>query len=98
MADDLRRALEALQLADKGRGGRELILEEGGVRVEVEDTTVDGDKLRFTRWGEEVPEDRPGLWDAPKQTITPVPASLPSLGLGAFTPSGRILPTARPPM
>ncbi|WVF67965.1 hypothetical protein IAT40_002727 [Kwoniella sp. CBS 6097] len=42
LAEDLQRALEALQLNGAGgsrhRGGKEIILEEGGVRVEVEDT------------------------------------------------------------
>lgn len=43
LADDLQRALEYLQLNGNGRRGsvgREVILEEGGVRVEVEDTDV----------------------------------------------------------
>jgi hypothetical protein len=123
LADDLRRALEALQLTGSRRGlaaGPELILDEGGVRVEVEDTAAaedDDDEFEEGRWvgtdrewGEEEPLGGPDIWVAPTQ-------SAPSLSFGAafgagvgvgggglggglggpLTPSGRIMPTARPP-
>lgn len=38
LADDLQKALERIQLNGRRRGSKEIILEEGGVRVEVEDT------------------------------------------------------------
>lgn len=41
LADDLQKALERIQLNGRRRGSKEVILEEGGVRVEVEDTSTD---------------------------------------------------------
>lgn len=38
LAEDLQKALERIQLNGRRRGSKEVILEEGGVRVEVEDT------------------------------------------------------------
>ena len=88
LAEDLQRALEALQLNGRrrsGGAGKEVILEEGGVRVEVEDTSQV--KVEDYEGVEEVLKGGQGSWMAPSQ----------DLGLG--TPSGkmRITPTAMPP-
>lgn len=115
LADDLRRALEALSLNGGRRGeGPEVILEEGGVRVEVEDTSKE--RLEEEGWGEETVQfGGAGMWDAPTQEGGEpgggrMGGGLGGLGggglgggglgggLGGYTPSGRILPTARPPV
>jgi hypothetical protein len=94
LADDLQRALEKLQLASRGNSGREVILDEGGVRVEVEDLTkgnldgvLEGDKGDVN---EVMIFGGDGAWR--------MPGLEGEMGLG--TPSGkmRIAPTARPPM
>lgn len=109
LADDLRSALEALQLAGSRRGGSgpEVIIDGGGVRVEVEDH--DGEKEWYDddrEWGqEEVQTGGPEIWAPPTQTQSPTKPSFSfpgvdgaALGRGPLTPSGRIQPTARPPM
>lgn len=111
LADDLRRALEALQLSSRRRGtGPELILDEGGVRVEVEDadTKPEAEETHVDReWGEEeVQGAGPGIWRVPSQeSTTPrydINGVVRGQALGGpaspLTPSGRIMPTARPPM
>jgi hypothetical protein len=117
LADDLRHALEALQLAgSRGRAaGPEVILDGGGVRVEVEDHDHETQEWSDDReWGEEeVQSGGPGIWDAPTQSggEGQMPSfsfggvetfggggGLGGLGRGPLTPSGRIAPTARPPM
>jgi hypothetical protein len=94
LADDLKRALEALQLQALGRdrAGPEVILDEGGVRVEVEDT--DTGEAVDREWGEEyVVGGGADMWEAPKQH-----GGLGGLAGGGYTPAGRIMPTARPPV
>lgn len=73
LADDLQKALERIQLNGKRRGSKEIILEEGGVRVEVEDTEVQGDAEEEGR-GELEVEERvldAGAWRMPSQRIMP---------------------------
>jgi len=111
LADDLRRALEALQLTGLGRrAGPEVILVEGGVRVEVEDTDrPDAEEGRWyerddREWGtEEVQSGGSGIWSMNTQSQPTL--AFDDLGggggggvRGPLTPSGRIMPTARPPM
>ncbi|BEI85576.1 hypothetical protein CcaverHIS002_0509770 [Cutaneotrichosporon cavernicola] len=94
LADDLKRALEALQLQALGRdhgAGPEVILDVGGVRVEVEDMDTANQECE---WGEEyIVAGGADMWEAPRQHGGPG-----GLAGGGFTPAGRILPTARPPM
>ena len=100
LADDLQRALESLLLNGSGgshghgrKSSREIILDEGGVRVQVEDTDMQEDEAADQEWGV---EERLSIgvgasaWEMPVQT--------PSLS-AAGTPSGktRIIPTAMPP-
>lgn len=87
LADDLQRALEALRLSGRRRGGgKQVILDEGGVRVEVEDTSEPEDVVEADV--EEKLDGGMGAWKVPSQDV--------ALG----TPSGRIriAPTAMPPM
>ena len=104
LAEDLQRALEALSLTAKYRGRRgskEVILDEGGVRVEVEDCTMptvqaDSEGEEMDDMGEvgERWQGGEGAWDMPGQAGGSLG------GLGGFTPGGRIriAPTACPPM
>ncbi|KLT44922.1 Calcipressin [Cutaneotrichosporon oleaginosum] len=95
LADDLKRALESLQLQAKGRDrgtGPEVIIDGGGVRVEVEDT--DTAETEVPEWGEEyIVAGGADMWEAPHQH-----GGLRGLGAGGYTPAGRIMPTARPPV
>ncbi len=84
LAEDLQRALERLQLNGRRRGGKEVILEEGGVRVEVEDTTKPEDEVGIWDEVEERVGGGEGAWKAPSQEGTP-------------TGKMRIAPTAMPP-
>lgn len=88
LADDLQRALERIQLNGKRRGSKGIILEEGGVRVEVEDTELGESKGR--NWDDDVEEDvdNEGTWKMPSQGLG---------GLGSAA-KARIAPTARPPV
>lgn len=104
LAEDLQRALESLALngsKHRRRGSKEVILEEGGVRVEVEDTTMaeaggdhggDGMDDDGDRDVEERLEGGMGLgaWEMPGQSRG---------GSAAATPMGKmkIIPTAMPP-
>ncbi|KAK8850401.1 hypothetical protein IAR55_004319 [Kwoniella newhampshirensis] len=103
LAEDLQRALTALQLNGGKKGGKEIILEEGGVRVEVEDLTEQPDD--HTKWDLEVEEriDESnaggfggGVWGLPSQ-INGVGSKL---GSAMSTPGfkTKIAPTARPPV
>lgn len=76
LADDLRRALEALQLGHGGHGREVVHHGEGGVRVEVEDTTRDeiGRKEGLEEWGVEEPQGR-GVWAPPSQEFGAPPAT-----------------------
>ncbi|KAL1409741.1 hypothetical protein Q8F55_003738 [Vanrija albida] len=69
LADDLRRALESLQIS--AAGGREVLVDEGGVRVEVEDTSAGPRRERWEgeeeEYGVEEPWGGPGIWEAPSQ-------------------------------
>lgn len=107
LAEDLQRALESLALngsKHRRRGSKEVILEEGGVRVEVEDTTMtmadaeDGG-LADEAMGDEGYRDVEerleggmglGAWEMPGQSRG---------GSAAGTPVGRMkmIPTAMPP-
>ncbi|KAK6906777.1 calcineurin-binding protein [Kwoniella mangroviensis CBS 10435] len=116
LAEDLQRALEALALNGAGgrqKGGKEVILDEGGVRVEVEDTTKqsDADEGVDERWEMDVEErldisTSHDIWNSPSQsnfaTTVGGPSGLGGLGglSGSGTPMGKvkIAPTARPPM
>ena len=86
LADDLARALEAVQVNGRHRrmGSKEIILEEGGMRVEVEDcTNPNDDQAEPKEWEgvEEMVMDNEELWRLPGQdSIT------------------RIAPTSRLPM
>ncbi|KAL7422949.1 hypothetical protein Q5752_002247 [Cryptotrichosporon argae] len=94
LADDLRRALERLQLNGRRRanGGPEVILDEGGVRVEVEDTAADEAKEVV----EYVKDD--GAWTTPGLGGA-IALDGATASSGATTPGGRvrIVPTAMPP-
>ena len=100
LAEDLQRALESLQLngTEKGRrGSKEVILEEGGVRVEVEDTTkINVDEEDDWHGHEERIQGDQGAWMTPNQD------GHVSMGMasGLGTPMGKMkmLPTARPPI
>ncbi|WVW80998.1 hypothetical protein I302_102989 [Kwoniella bestiolae CBS 10118] len=110
LAEDLQRALEALALNGQGRqkGGKEVILDEGGVRVEVEDTTKQEENE--DKWEMDVEERLDGnaggdIWNSPSQSSFGLPGQQNSLGglgglSGSGTPMGKvkIAPTARPPM
>jgi calcipressin-2 len=96
LAEDLQRALQSLALngIKRGRrGSKEVILDEGGVRVEVEDTTAQD--TGGNRWDADVEErlesGEMGAWEMPNQSRG---------GSALGTPSGkmRMMPTARPPM
>ena len=109
LASDLQKALESLQLNGRRRGSREIILDEGGVRVEVEDTSFQPEQ-ESTQWDvEEKFDGGQGTWDIPSQNGIDPPGSRFEFGgdmtdqsgaLGGITPNGkiRIAPTARPPM
>ena len=76
LAEDLQRALERLQLNGHRRAGsREVILDEGGVRVEVEDTSQPfdgGDEV------EEIVQDE-GSWRVPEQKGRIAPTARPPM-------------------
>jgi hypothetical protein len=104
LAEDLQRALESLALngsKHRRRGSKEVILEEGGVRVEVEDTTMadvagEHDDEAMDDEGYREVEERLqggtglGAWEMPGQSRG---------GSAAGTPMGKmkIIPTAMPP-
>lgn len=112
LADDLRRALESLQIA--ASGGKEVLVDEGGVRVEVEDTSAPKKRERWEgeedEYAVEEPWGGPGIWEAPSQARGDGgglggglggAGAPPALSLGeVLSPSGkiRIVPTARPPV
>ncbi len=111
LAEDLARALQAIQLNGRRRnGGKEVIFEGEGVRVEVEDCTVpeeqmDVDGLHWAGVEEAVETNQHGeVWEVPSQIRgngTLGATHTPGLGgLGAGTPGGRIrvAPTAMPPL
>ncbi|WRT70556.1 uncharacterized protein IL334_007554 [Kwoniella shivajii] len=93
LAEDLQRALESLQLngsfGKKGNGAKETILDEGGVRVEVEDTTKQDDVAgeESTRWDQDIEEiidtshGGQSIWNEPNQIHGH------GHGHGHFTPS-----------
>ncbi|ORX41137.1 Calcipressin-domain-containing protein [Kockovaella imperatae] len=97
LAEDLQRALEALQLKGKHRrrGSKEVILEEGGVRVEVEDCTLPKDDGTGSEDGRRTPVD--GSWSTEERVTGG--ASLWAPPSQDSTPAGRvrIVPTAMPP-
>ncbi|WVR08482.1 hypothetical protein IAU60_005537 [Kwoniella sp. DSM 27419] len=115
LAEDLQRALEALQLNSGGgqRGGKEVILEEGGVRVEVEDTDKTSEEDTQDGWGHDVEEHisgSSGVWASPSQAHgtgfdrgAGAGVGGPLAGLGGLSGSGtpmgkvKIVPTAMPP-
>jgi hypothetical protein len=99
LAEDLQRALEALALngLKRGRrGSKEVILEEGGVRVEVEDTSA-------PRLGEDGPMEQDEIEERLEgghgRGIWEMPGAQGGLSSALATPSGRMkmIPTARPP-
>ncbi|WVQ86024.1 hypothetical protein IAT38_008192 [Cryptococcus sp. DSM 104549] len=112
LPEDLQRALESLELNGSGRrdDGREVIVDEGGVVVQVEDT----EKTRLENEGENgdgdgderMGEDR---WERDMEEFLQGGGSgawgLPSQANGAFTPGSgtpgwqiKIAPTAMPPI
>lgn len=126
LAEDLQKALEGLLLngpnfgtgGGKGRhtrtGSKEVILDEGGVRVEVEDCTGSSDLSHEAEGaqgggdGWDIEEELQGqggegAWKMPSQLSG---VSTPTLGMGTGTGLGtpgdgskaRIIPTARPPV
>lgn len=90
LPEDLQRALETLELnsGSKADDGKEIILDEGGVRVQVEDTT------KQERYGGEdyemgeTLESGTGAWNLPSQ----------SGGMGTPAFGVKIMPTTRPPL
>ncbi|WWD20575.1 hypothetical protein CI109_105051 [Kwoniella shandongensis] len=108
LAEDLQRALEALQLNGGKKGGKEVILEEGGVRVEVEDLTVaiqpDDSNEGEDRWEvrEMIDESSAGgiggagVWGLPSQSNGIGSGYTSLMGTPGF--KTKIAPTARPPM
>lgn len=116
LAEDLQRALESLALngLKRGRrGSKEVILEEGGVRVEVEDTSVpnvedmDVDKEGDYGASASGAEDETS-WDVEERLegqgsgmgVWEVPGMRGGSGSALGTPMGKMkmIPTARPPM
>jgi len=99
LAEDLQRALEAIQLNGGRRGaGKQVIFESDGVRVEVEDCTVSQDaedgQLEWEGVEESVETDPNGeAWRAPSQAYG-------FAGSMTGTPSGKMkmIPTAMPPV
>ncbi|TYJ55624.1 hypothetical protein B9479_003656 [Cryptococcus floricola] len=95
LPEDLQRALEALQL-NKGRGddGKEVILDEGGVRVEVEDTSRHDEVQEGSDDDvEEYVEGGNAAWSLPSQMNgvgTPRGGATPGYGI-------KMIPTAMPP-
>lgn len=93
LPEDLQRALETLELnsGNKTDDGKEIILDEGGVRVQVEDTT------KQERYGgedcdmEERLEAGTGAWNLPGQSGQSRTMGTPGYGV-------RIIPTAMPPL
>ncbi|WVN89650.1 uncharacterized protein L203_104880 [Cryptococcus depauperatus CBS 7841] len=88
--EDLQRALEALELSG-GRGdGKNVILEEGGVRVQVEDTSRH--EVCDVQDTEELLLAGSGAWSIPSQAAGTSPGNgTPGYGI-------KIAPTARPPV
>ena len=101
LAEDLQRALEALQLNGRRRGGKEVILEtNNGVRVEVEDCTAEEESKdggrEWTGTEEAIEDDQHEVWRAPSQARGS--GSAPGTpGLGGVPGKAKMIPTARPP-
>ncbi|KIR35829.1 calcineurin-binding protein [Cryptococcus deuterogattii MMRL2647] len=93
LPEDLQRALETLELNSGNRAddGKVIVLDEGGVRVQVEDTT------KQERYGgedcdmEERLESGTGAWNLPSQSSQSGSMGTPGYGV-------RIIPTAMPPL
>ncbi|WVO20336.1 uncharacterized protein IAS62_001630 [Cryptococcus decagattii] len=86
LPEDLQRALETLELnsGNKTDDGKEIILDEGGVRVQVEDTTKQERYRGADCDMEETLESGAGAWNLPSQS--------------GQSRQSRIIPTAMPPL